>query len=255
MTQKIPRYIYSDGSCLAPDHHGGWGFVAWDEHRQLLFESGGFAPVTTNNRMELLGILNGLAMALADLKQGYGKVERLSVISDSQYCVNSFNDWRHGWKKRGWKKSDGTDIKNPDLIAYGDSLIEELEAMGQPVAFRWTRGHSGNPGNERADAIASAFCHAQDSAQAIADGGLQQFREPLPLELPRVGPVPQRRHRHRIFQGEINGVGWIETTSPIFRKVGICLFPEKPVGTTYKLFREQIPGAAWDNLSRLAGES
>ena len=140
-TVKRPRItIYSDGACKGNPGPGGWGaWLAWDGHEKELF---GGEAVTTNNRMELTAVIE----ALACLKRTCDVV----VYTDSEYVRKGITEWIHGWKQRGWKTADKKPVKNSDLW-------QQLDAQGRlhHVEWRWVKGHSGDPGNERADQLAN----------------------------------------------------------------------------------------------------
>ena len=132
--------IYTDGACKGNPGPGGWG--AWlrcGEHEKELF--GGEAS-TTNNRMELTAVIE----ALASLK----RPSTVAVYTDSAYVRNGITEWITNWKRRGWRTADGKPVKNIDLWRR----LDELAAQHQ-VQWHWVRGHSGDPGNERADALAN----------------------------------------------------------------------------------------------------
>lgn len=140
--------IYSDGSANAKTRIGGWG-----AHIQVADRTvdlwGGDAH-TTNNRMEIMGALQGL-LYLAPR-------QFVLVHSDSLYVVQGITEWVHGWQRRGWVKAeDGSPVKNADLWL---DLIEAVRRH-EKVIFEWVRGHVGNPGNERADVLASRFAAGQ----------------------------------------------------------------------------------------------
>ena len=132
--------MYTDGACKGNPGPGGWGvWLTSNGHEKELF---GGEPVTTNNRMELLAVISGLGA----LK------ERCTVqlYTDSQYVRQGITTWIHNWKKRGWLTTDKKPVKNSDLW-------RELEAatLQHDVHWHWVKGHSGDPGNERADALAN----------------------------------------------------------------------------------------------------
>ncbi len=132
--------VYTDGACKGNPGPGGWG--AWlksGEHEKELF---GGEPNTTNNRMELTAVIE----ALNSLKHRCDVV----VYTDSEYVKNGITTWIHGWKKRGWQTADRKPVKNVELWQRLDAL-----AAGHRVTWRWVRGHTGDPGNERADALAN----------------------------------------------------------------------------------------------------
>ncbi|MDH4053448.1 MAG: ribonuclease HI [Rubrivivax sp.] len=132
--------IYTDGACKGNPGPGGWG--AWlragDHERELW----GGAALTTNNRMELTAVIE----ALTALKQS----SRVTLHTDSQYVRNGIMTWIHNWKARGWTTADRKPVKNIDLWQRLDELRSRHE-----VDWRWVKGHAGDPGNERADALAN----------------------------------------------------------------------------------------------------
>jgi len=132
--------IHTDGACRGNPGPGGWGaLLSWnDTHKEL---SGGEAA-TTNNRMELTAAIMGLAA----LK----RPSMATVRTDSQYVIKGITEWLPSWKARGWRTADKKPVKNQDLW-------EKLEQIVSPhsLSWQWVKGHSGDPGNERADALAN----------------------------------------------------------------------------------------------------
>ena len=134
--------IYTDGSCRKNPGPGGWGAVLVYDGRELEL-SGGEAD-TTNNRMELTAVIE----ALSKLKEPCF----VTLTTDSKYvCDGVTKGWAASWRKKGWKKSDGSPALNPDLWEKLLSLCERHE-----VSFVWVKGHAGHPYNERCDAMAQA---------------------------------------------------------------------------------------------------
>lgn len=132
--------IYTDGACSGNPGAGGWGAILRCEGREKEL-SGGEAH-TTNNRMELLGVIN----ALEALKYPC----RVRLTTDSKYVVDGVTKgWAEGWRRRGWKKSDGKPALNPDLW---ERLLGLLAV--HDVEFAWIKGHAGHAENERCDALA-----------------------------------------------------------------------------------------------------
>lgn len=134
--------VYTDGSCLRnPAGPGGWACVihirATGERKEL---SGG-VPSTTNNRMEMQAAIAALSYPEAPSK--------ITLCTDSQYLKNGLTKWIFSWKKRGWKKADGTEVLNQDLWRELDALVAKHQ-----VAFHWVKGHVGIPENERCDELA-----------------------------------------------------------------------------------------------------
>ena len=132
--------IYTDGACKGNPGPGGWGaWLKWGDHEKELF---GGELQTTNNRMELMAVIE----ALASLKRGC----RVRLHTDSQYVHNGISNWIHDWKRRGWRTADKKPVKNVDLWQRLDEVAGKHE-----IEWVWVRGHVGNPGNERADELAN----------------------------------------------------------------------------------------------------
>jgi ribonuclease HI len=132
--------IWTDGACKGNPGMGGWGaLLRQGRHEKTLF---GGEPNTTNNRMELMAVIQ----ALKALKR------RCDVIvhTDSQYVQKGMSEWLVNWKRRGWRTADKKPVKNADLW-------QELDAQValHTLTWRWVRGHAGDPGNERADELAN----------------------------------------------------------------------------------------------------
>jgi len=132
--------IYTDGACKGNPGPGGWGALlrAGAAERELW----GGEPHTTNNRMELLAVIHGLSALTRSCA--------VTVYTDSEYVKNGITTWIHGWKKRGWLTADRKPVKNQDLWQRLDQL-----AAQHRVDWPWVKGHAGDPGNERADALAN----------------------------------------------------------------------------------------------------
>jgi ribonuclease HI len=132
--------IYTDGACRGNPGPGGWGaLLVSGSHRRELW---GGEPDTTNNRMELTAAIR----ALAALKRRC----RVDLHTDSQYVRTGITEWLPQWKARGWKTAARKPVKNADLW-----LALEAEIARHDVKWHWVRGHSGHPGNERADELAN----------------------------------------------------------------------------------------------------
>lgn len=135
--------IYTDGACKGNPGPGGWGaWLSYGAHQKEL--SGGEAS-TTNNRMELTAVIE----ALASLKRSCD----VALYTDSEYVRKGITEWIHGWKQRGWKTADRKPVKNAELW----KRLEALAALHR-IDWHWVKGHAGDPGNERADALANQGC-------------------------------------------------------------------------------------------------
>jgi ribonuclease HI len=132
--------IWTDGACKGNPGPGGWGaLLKWGERERELF---GGESQTTNNRMELLAVIE----ALGSLKRGC----RVVLHTDSQYVQLGITEWMPNWIRRGWKTADGKPVKNADLWRR----LQEAAAR-HDIDWRWVRGHAGHAGNERADELAN----------------------------------------------------------------------------------------------------
>ena len=144
-------YIFSDGACSGNPGPGGWGAIlrTLDENGHVNRESeiSGGDPHTTNNRMELTGVIE----ALSRLKYPCEVIIR----TDSRYVVDGITKgWAKSWKRNNWIKSDKKPALNPELW---EKLLELCET--HKVEFEWIKGHSGHPENERCDELAVAACN------------------------------------------------------------------------------------------------
>ena len=141
--------IYSDGACSGNPGPGGWGTrIRYGDGR--IRELGGGFDDTTNNRMELYAAIQGL--------REVGAVPAITMVTDSQYVRQGITDWIHNWKRKGWVTASKKPVLNQDLW-------RELDALnGGHVTWEYTRGHAGDPDNERCDEIAQAFSRGGDPA-------------------------------------------------------------------------------------------
>ncbi|MCF6221476.1 MAG: ribonuclease HI [Robiginitomaculum sp.] len=144
MTRAVNRklVIYTDGACSGNPGPGGWGaLLIYGSREKEMFGGEGD---TTNNRMEMMAAIQ----ALESLKPDYaGEIE---LWTDSKYLKDGITIWIHGWKKRGWKKANKKPVLNMDLWKRLDAVVQ-----GKSINWRWVKGHAGDPGNERADELAT----------------------------------------------------------------------------------------------------
>lgn len=132
--------IYCDGACRGNPGPGGWGaLLRSGSHEKRLY---GSEAMTTNNRMELTGAIEGLRALRKDC--------RVTVWTDSEYVKKGMTEWLSGWKARGWKNSQRQPVKNADLWMQLDE-----ETRRHQVEWRWVKGHNGHEGNEIADQLAN----------------------------------------------------------------------------------------------------
>jgi len=145
---------YTDGACSGNPGPGGWGVYAYgvDIKGDLVgnpSEISGQSPHTTNNQMELEAAIQALRITPIEVP--------IHIYTDSKYVHQGITSWIHGWIKRGWKTSTGGDVSNKSQWIDLRSLV-----MGRSINWSWVKGHSGDPGNEKADALA---CRERDLAK------------------------------------------------------------------------------------------
>ncbi len=145
MTDAERIEIYTDGACRGNPGPGGWAAtLSLGEHFR---ELSGAEAATTNNRMELTAVIE----ALSALK----RESRVRVFTDSEYVRRGITEWLKAWKARDWRTADKKPVKNRDLWERLDAV-----AARHDIEWRWVKGHSGVPGNERVDALANAAIDA-----------------------------------------------------------------------------------------------
>ena len=132
-------HIYTDGACQGNPGPGGWGvFLHYNGHEKNL--SGAMAD-TTNNQMELMAAIKGL--------EAIQRSVPICLYTDSQYVKKGMTEWLSGWKANNWRTSQKKTVKNKDLWIQLDNLAAPLD-----ITWKWVKGHAGDYGNERADALA-----------------------------------------------------------------------------------------------------
>lgn len=139
--------VFTDGACTGNPGPGGWGAV-FVRDGAVVARRHGHDPATTNNRMELKAVIEGLRL----LSPG----DEVTLYSDSQLVVNTLTKWAAGWKERGWRRKEG-EVKNLDLVQEAYALLLERPR----VRVQWLRAHDGTRWNEYADSLATAFLRDQ----------------------------------------------------------------------------------------------
>lgn len=142
-TKRPHVELFTDGACSGNPGPGGWAFILRHPVTGKAIERSGAEPETTNNRMELTAVIEGL--------RALTKPSLVDLTSDSQYVLNGLKEWMAAWKKRGWKTADKKPVKNQDLWETLDLLKADHD-----IRFHWIRGHQGHAENERCDALAVA---------------------------------------------------------------------------------------------------
>ena len=148
--------IHTDGACKGNPGQGGWGAVIEQDGNQTIISGG--EPHTTNNRMELHAVIQGLNALATPC--------RVRIYTDSEYVCKGMTSWIGAWKRRNWTTVSGRPVKNKDLwLALDDAQSPHT------VEWRWVRGHAGNTGNERADGLANAAIDQSASTEQSPEGG------------------------------------------------------------------------------------
>jgi ribonuclease HI len=140
---KPPLELYTDGACSGNPGPGGWAYILKDPQAGTERECSGGEPSTTNNRMELISVIEGL--------DGLEQPSRVEVYSDSQYVCKGLTEWLDQWKAKGWRRGRNQTVKNIDLWQRLDALRQVHD-----LVCHWIRGHDDHPENERCDRLAVA---------------------------------------------------------------------------------------------------
>lgn len=175
----------TDGACSGNPGPGGWGALLRFEDGSVE-EFGGFAPATTNNRMELQA-----ALAVLERLQELPRHPDLRLRTDSKYLIDGLSSWMKGWKRKGWKTAAGKPVLNQDLWKALDA------ARLDDVPLAYVKGHSGDPDNERVDQIAVGFSRGQSpvstragvvkpAAEAVVSRADPNEQDPAPPALVRL---------------------------------------------------------------------
>lgn len=135
--------LFTDGACIGNPGPGGWAYILREVDGNTQREASGGEAKTTNNRMELTAVIEGLSAL-----KGPSDVE---LCSDSEYVLKGISEWLEGWIQRGWRTASKKPVQNDDLWQQIDELIHVHN-----VDVAWTRGHTGHPENERCDQMAFA---------------------------------------------------------------------------------------------------
>jgi iron complex transport system ATP-binding protein len=177
--------IYTDGACSGNPGPGGWGVLVRAGRTET--ELSGGEPATTNNRMELLAVIEAL--------QSFPQPVQARVYTDSQYVQKGISEWIHSWKQRGWKTAGKEPVKNEDLWRRLDVL-----ATKHSVEWHWIRGHNGHPENERVDALARAGLEQARRGGKPVDGSADiPVKEPSP---PASAQAIVEIHHATVYRGD-----------------------------------------------------
>ncbi|MFM8622649.1 MAG: ribonuclease HI [Holophagaceae bacterium] len=133
--------LFTDGACLGNPGPGGWASILREADGSDVIQTGG-EPSSTNNRMELLAVIEAL--------ESLSEPSRVTIYSDSEYVLKGLSEWMPGWKAKGWKKADGKTVMNLDLWQRLDG-----QSSRHQLTTHWVKGHAGHPENERVDFLAN----------------------------------------------------------------------------------------------------
>ena len=172
-----PIIVFTDGAAKGNPGPGGWAAVLVTPGGRVR-ELGGGTRHTTNNRMELTGPIEALAV----LKSVPGNV---SIHTDSTYVIRGISEWIPNWVRRGWRTVEGKDVLNRELW---ERLWQLVRDRGDGVKWHYVRGHQGIPGNERVDEIANAFALSEDPG--LYEGPLTDYTVNI-LDIPSDTSLPK----------------------------------------------------------------
>ena len=176
---RLPIVIFADGACSGNPGPGGWGTVIATPDGKVL-ELGGKEAHTTNNRMELRAVIEGLA-AVKDMTGG------VAVYTDSTYVIRGITQWIWAWRAKEWKTAEGKDVSNIELWK---ELSRFVAARKPKPEWHYVRGHQGIAGNERVDEIATGF--TQGRRVDLYRGSLLQYSIPI-HDVPDDTSLPEMR--------------------------------------------------------------
>jgi ribonuclease HI len=145
--------VFADGACRGNPGPGAWATMIQDTKAQIILRSTGVDMPTTNNKMELEGVIRGLNGLIEKwIEDGISDHESpVFVYSDSKYVIEGIEKWVSGWKARGWKKADGKEPENLNLWRE----LDQLKSRFNHITFLWVKGHAGHPQNEMCDKMAN----------------------------------------------------------------------------------------------------
>jgi ribonuclease HI len=173
--------VFTDGACSGNPGPGGWGAVIVLPEGQIQ-ELGDGNPATTNNRMEMSGVIG----ALSFLSKTPGEIR---FYTDSTYVIRGITQWVWGWKRNNWRTAEGKEVSNKDLWEELYFLVQRRKDLGK-ISWHYVRGHSGTPGNERCDEISVAFSKGQ--RYSLFRGSLLSYDIPI-LDLPELEGLPEMK--------------------------------------------------------------
>ncbi|MCB0408030.1 MAG: reverse transcriptase-like protein [Bdellovibrionales bacterium] len=192
--------IFTDGACSGNPGKGGWASVIYTPNGKIQ-ELGAASFKTTNNQMELTASIEGL-------KAVANKNSEIWLYTDSTYVIRGITQWIWGWKKKDWKNAEGNDVTNQDLWLQLEKQVLRLKKQGTNIDWRYVRGHTGVPGNERVDEIAVNF--SKGKGNNLFSGRLLEYSVAI-LDLPETHELPPMREKQEkkaaySYLSYVNGV-------------------------------------------------
>ena len=209
-SQPTIQSIYTDGACTGNPGPGGWGVVVYFDDGSV-HELGDASKKTTNNRMEMQAAIAGL-----NFLQSSAQNKPVTLYTDSEYLINCVTKWVKGWKRKGWKKSDGKPVLNQDLLEILDNL------NNQQIKWQHVRGHAGNIGNERCDTIARGFASGKiPSLKRVLDINISDanFAQKAEVEVSSTSnshitpPIINKKIHNSTLESETNNTNTMESSS------------------------------------------
>ncbi|MGB3640987.1 MAG: ribonuclease HI [Rivularia sp. (in: cyanobacteria)] len=209
-SQPTIQSIYTDGACTGNPGPGGWGTVIYFDDGSV-HELGDASKKTTNNRMEMQA-----AIAALEFLESSAQNKPVTLYTDSEYLINCVTKWVKGWKRKGWKKSDGKPVLNQDLLEILDNL------NNQQIKWQHVRGHAGNIGNERCDTIARGFASGKiPSLKRMLDINISDanFAQTGEVEVSSTSnshispPIINKKIHNSTLESETNNTNTMESSS------------------------------------------
>ncbi len=176
--------VFTDGACSGNPGPGGWGAVVILPEGKVQ-ELGGGDSSTTNNRMEMSGVIGALVF-LSKIPND------VRIYTDSTYVIRGITQWVWGWKRNNWRTADGKEVSNKDLWEELFFLVQKRKDLGA-ISWHYVRGHRGTPGNERCDEISVAF--SKGRKYSLYRGSLLNYDIPI-LDLPESEGLPEMKPKN-----------------------------------------------------------
>jgi ribonuclease HI len=209
--KPYPILVFADGACSGNPGPGGWGAIIVLPEGHVT-ELGGPRNPTTNNQMELTATIRALDR-IAD------RPDDVEIFTDSVYVIKGITQWIWGWRKNGWKTAEGAEVSNQDLWKQLSGVLGERRKRhpDSKLEWKWVKGHSGVPGNDRADEIGVLF--SKGSRPGLYDGPLLGYgvaihdipdNTELPELKPRVAKAPAHSYLSLLGSTPMRHANWAE---------------------------------------------